>query len=185
MQARLDSLKDVTPMIKMHADAIRAIHAGLDNHHSLKSKAEADALARADELWQKIIILRDLMPKAVMGIGLSNMNRIKGKIRGKQLSREKAKKDEVETIHGERGLVSDAIKRLALKKDQMGGNLNIENDLWPELIAILDELGSADEVYDESGKPLLINYKDNNGKHGQIKFKSFQTMVYTERGKYK
>lgn len=184
MRERLDSLKDVTPMIKMHADAIRAIHAGLDNHHGV-TIAESRMLDEAERLWEKIVTLRDVMPKADMGCGLSKTNSIKGKKRGKQLTREKAKKDEVETKHGERGLVSDTIKRLALKKDQMGGDLHLENDLWPELFGILDGLGSAKEVYGESRKPLRIDYKDNNGKPGEITFKSFQTMVYEERKKYK
>lgn len=184
MQARLDSLAGVTPMIKMYADAIRAILAGLDNHHSVTT-GEARELARAGMLWEKIIILRDVMPKAVTGAAVCAGGKKGGIIRGKQQRQEKAKKDEIETIHGERGLVSDTVKRLALKKDSMGDYLDIEDVLWPELIGILDGLGSAKEACDESRKPLRIDYKDNNGKHGKITFNSFRTMVYTERGKYK
>lgn len=66
MQARLDSLTGVTPMIEMYMAAIRAIHTGLNNHHSV-TIAENRMLDEADRLWEKIIILRDVMPKAVKG----------------------------------------------------------------------------------------------------------------------
>lgn len=66
MQARLDSLKNITPAIKVHADAIRAIHDGLDNHFSINYEGMI-GLQRADELWAKIVLLRDLLPKAITG----------------------------------------------------------------------------------------------------------------------
>lgn len=66
MQANLDGLQNFTPAIKLHADAIRAVHAGLDNHFSVNREGLA-SLQRADDLWAKIIVLRDVVPKAVMG----------------------------------------------------------------------------------------------------------------------
>ena len=180
IQARLDSLKITTPAIKLHADAIRAIYAGLGNHHSV-TLAELRRLDEAERLWEKIMVLRDIMPKFITGAAVSAGGTKGGIIRGKQRSREKAKGDEIETIGGERGLVSDTIKMLALETDQMDDYLNIKDDLWNKLIGILDGLGNAKEVYDKSGEPLRIDYWDNNGKPGQVTFKSFRTIIYEER----
>ncbi len=67
MQAQLNLLQNVTPAIKLHADAIHAIHAGLSSHFSITSWAEHEAMDKADDLWSKILILRDVMPLARKG----------------------------------------------------------------------------------------------------------------------
>lgn len=66
MQARLDGLQNITPAIKLHADAIRSIYAGLVNYFSVNREG-LDALDKADDLWVKVMVLRDLLPKAIMG----------------------------------------------------------------------------------------------------------------------
>lgn len=70
MQAYLDNLENVTPAIKLHVDAIRAIYAGLDNHYNVDEKGLYE-LDRAEWLWKKIIILRDVMPRAAQGVAQS------------------------------------------------------------------------------------------------------------------
>lgn len=105
----------------------------------------------------------------------------KGKLRGVQQSREKAEKDEVEVIHG-RGNVSSIIKELARMKDQIDGYLSPKDELWPMLYGKLDELRlNPKDVYDDTGNPLRIDYRDGNGKTGQITFASFKSMVSTAR----
>lgn len=117
----------------------------------------------------------------IMGAGYSKDQSEKGKLRGAQQSREKAKKDEVEIIHG-RGNVSAIINGLALTKDQLGDYLSPKDELWPELIGALGDLGlRPNEVYDNSGNPLRIDYRDGDGKTGEIKFSSFKSMVSTAR----
>ena len=70
IQAYLDNLENVTPAIKIHADAIRAIYTELENHFNI-DKEGIHKLDHAEELWEKIIILRDVMPKAAQGVAQS------------------------------------------------------------------------------------------------------------------
>ena len=134
--------------------------------------------------------LQELIVGAWVGLESDAVNRSEavitgsmkgGIIRGEQQSREKVEKDEVEIIHG-RGNVSDIINRLALMIDQLGEYLSPKNELWPKLWGNLDELGlRPNEVYDNSGNPLRIDYRDGDGRSGQITFASFKVMVSTAR----
>lgn len=185
MQENLDSLQNPTPIMKLNADGIRAIYAGLSDCSHIKTREEHAAMRKADELWDHIVILRDLLPPAITGAAVIAGSRKGGIIRGEQQSREKAEKDDVEIIHG-RGNVSAIINNLALMKDQLGDYLRPRDELWPKLIGSLDELGlRPNDIYDDTGKPLSIDYRDGDGKSGQILFTSFKVMVSTARKKVK
>jgi len=108
-----------------------------------------------------------------------------GRIRGEQQRQEKEERDDVAIVRG-RGNVSSVITNLALKKDTMGDYLHLKDELWLELVGELDILfHHVQEVSDDSGNPVRIDYRDAEGTPGQITFASFKTMVYTARKKYK
>jgi len=182
MRENLDSLKNPTPEIKLHADEIRAIYARLSDDFHIKTREEHAAMQKADELWDHIVTLRDLLPKAVTGAAVIAGSKKGGIIRGKQQSREKTEKDEVEIMRG-RGNVSDTVKSLARRTDALGDPLELREDLWLQLMGDLFTLGLREVV--ERNNPHRITYKDGDGKPGEIKFTSFQRMVYAERGKCK
>lgn len=143
MQARLDNLKDVTPIIKMHVDAIRAIHAGMNNHHSA-TWAELERLNAAEILWEKIIILRDVMPKANMGA------------RHSKEQSEKAKRPRGKiTDRGE--TISDIIDRLACAKDELGDHIPAPS-LWEPLFAALQDAGAEPVEKRNNGEPRKSSY---------------------------
>lgn len=181
LQANLDGLQNMTPVIQAHVNEIRAILARLDNHFSFKNRHEADELGRAEMLWQKILILRDMVPHAERGARCLQGSHIGGKMRGEQQTKEKAAKDDVEVIHG-RGKVSEIINRLALKKDSMGDYLRPRNELWDMLWGELDLMGLHPvEHFDNEGNPERISYRGGDGRPGEIKFSSFKVMVSTAR----
>jgi hypothetical protein len=187
MQENLDSLQNPTSIIKLNADEIRSIHDELssDGKNSPINREDLAALHRADELWDHIVILRDVMPKAITGDAVIAGSKKGGIMRGKQQSREKAEKDEVENIHG-RGKVSDIINKLALMTDELGDYLSPRDELWTNLLGDLDGLGlSPIERFDDQRRPLRIDYRDGDGKTGEITFASFKSMVSTARGKVK
>jgi hypothetical protein len=66
MQAKLESVTDTNPAIQMMADEIRAIHANVKSHHSL-TREDLDELGRTEQLWQRILIVRDVIPLARTG----------------------------------------------------------------------------------------------------------------------
>lgn len=68
LQGNLDGLRNITPVIQVHIDEIRAILARMENHFCLKNQHEADELGSAEMLWQKILVLRDVVPLAKRGV---------------------------------------------------------------------------------------------------------------------
>lgn len=133
--------------------------------------------------WGAYMILQTLStwPLVNLAVKHKGKQRDKGIKRGEQLSREKAAKDSVEVIRG-RGNVSEIVKNLALKEDQFGDYFNIKDELWPELIGSLDELGlNPREITDDKRQPVRIAYRDGDGKQGEIKFSSFKVMVSNAR----
>ena len=73
MQTQLGALGvNVAAPIKLHADAIRAILADLP---PAPTGRQVDRLDEADHLWQKILVLRDVVPKAVLGVKHSEAQR--------------------------------------------------------------------------------------------------------------
>ena len=67
IQAKLDSLREATPAMQIHADAIQTILARLSDHELPFARQEMAELAEAERLWDYIVLLRDVRPKAVMG----------------------------------------------------------------------------------------------------------------------
>jgi hypothetical protein len=64
--AQLDALKDITPAIQLRIDAIRKVYGRLGRTEH-KSREELDLLREADRHRRDILLLRDLVPKAVLG----------------------------------------------------------------------------------------------------------------------
>ncbi len=79
MEARLATLgKSTDPTIRMHVAAIRAIlrkRLSVQATAGIASRADLDLLKEADHLWVKIMVLRDVVPKAVMGAKHSETQR--------------------------------------------------------------------------------------------------------------
>lgn len=114
MQSNLDGLKNTTPAIQTYADAIRAIYAGLDNHYSVDWDG-SQALARAEELWIKIVLLRDMLPKAIIGIKNSKTQSERAK-QPRKLSEDKSKRIVSEYQRNKQeGSVYGVVKSLAGK----------------------------------------------------------------------
>lgn len=67
MQAMLATLPADNPAIRLHADAIRAILAELLTPPVIFNKERHARLDQASELWGKILVIRDVMPKAKTG----------------------------------------------------------------------------------------------------------------------
>lgn len=146
IQARLDSLKKPTPGVEMYADAIRTILAGLSNHHSLNLK-EARGLAEAEMLWDKLIIVRDVMPKAVQGLSQSKAQSDRAKLR--------------------RFIIAGIKEKLSGEHPDYSAK-----ELWPHLYDKLDEMTLDPEVKDDvPGKESYIY--DHNGKRKTISFGAF------------
>jgi|GEM_PF-4089948 len=158
MKANLDGLQNVTPPIKMHADAIRGIHA--DFKKSGSTYEGLQNLQKADALWEKIRLLRDVIPLARMGKDFSGVQSIKG---GKSRPRI--------DVDGEKYSMRDIVKGLASKTDELG-DLLPARELWDELFSQLDEMHLSPKV---STVPVEeIAY----GKKGyKIKFDSFKVML--------
>ena len=107
--------------------------------------------------------------------------RKKGIKRGEQIRTQNSEKLEVEFVRG-RGNVSEIINELALKLDWLGDYLSPKDDLWPELLGIIDERGLRPvEKLDNNRIPVEINYRDGDGKPGCIKFSSFKAMISKAR----
>jgi hypothetical protein len=64
MEAMLATLPTDNPAIAMHAAEIRAIHAEVKAEPGEFTLKRLDRLSETYELWTKILILRDLVPKA-------------------------------------------------------------------------------------------------------------------------
>ncbi len=66
MQDRLGTLQNPTPEMALHISAIKEIHAVLTANGTSKSLtvAELDLLDKADGIWKKVLLLRDLIPVA-------------------------------------------------------------------------------------------------------------------------
>lgn len=156
MLENLDSLKNPTSTIQLNADEIRAIYKGLssDGKNIPISKEDHAALHRADELWDHIVMLRDVMPKAVMGENTSKANRAKAKLPRSIISEIKAK------------LVSQYPDYMA-------------KELWPHLFAELQrmELDPEDNC-DVPGKEWYsYDHKDGRKK---ISFRRFANIKINE-----
>lgn len=174
-----DEVKEARELRKLRS---RAFQAYLDS--DFDSMKERILLIDAHTSWKSYwedrekSLLKLAIPHARVKSGAAEG----GKIRGEQQSREKAEKDKVEIMRG-RGNVSDTVKGLARRTDALGDWLELKEDLWLQLMGDLDNIGLRDVL--ESNAPHRITYKDGDGKPGEIKFTSFQRMVYTERGKCK
>lgn len=168
MQARLDALKNVTPEMRLHVDAIRAIYASMPHAltQGVRNNAEWLELRHADELWAKIMILRDVMPLARMGREHSQSQSQKA-----QLPRKRAITDDGEDI-----AITDIIASLALREDELGDYLP-HDELWGVFFAELDRLGLDPS---ESADGESIKYRS-----GSIARKRFANAIGETRKKNK
>jgi hypothetical protein len=67
MQAMLATLPTDNPAISMHADVIRAIHAEVQAPPIGFTRERLAQLDQASEMWAKILLIRDVIPKARVG----------------------------------------------------------------------------------------------------------------------
>lgn len=148
---------------------------------SKNNSAQGEALMT--KAWGAYMILSQLSTWPLINTALKHKDsqRKKGIKRGEQIRTQNSKKLEVEFVRG-RGNVSDIINNLALRRDWLEDYLNPKDELWPELLGILDELGLHPvENLDSNGIPVEINYRDGDGKPGCIKFSSFKAMISKAR----
>jgi hypothetical protein len=133
--------------------------------------------------WGAYMMLSQLSTWPLINTALKHKDsqRKKGIKRGEQIRTQNSEKLEVEFVRG-RGNVSEIINELALKLDWLGDYLSPKDDLWPELLGIIDERGLRPvEKLDNNRIPVEINYRDGDGKPGCIKFSSFKAMISKAR----